>query len=558
MGKLTRRDAVFLAALFAAGVFLFGFNLGGYGLLDPDEPFYALSAREMLAGGDWLVPRLFGLPQFEKPVFFYWVLCASFRALGVSEFAARVGPALAALATVGVTYFWGRTVFGRRRPAFLAAAVLATSAEFIVISRIAFTDMWLCLFVTAAFFSFSAGLEEPSRRPAAWTLFFLFAGLGFLTKGPLGLVLPLAGVLSYLWFSGRGGLVREFPWKRGLLVFALTALPWYAAMAASHPTFLGDFFVHENLRRFFVAEHKSMDRPYFYPLGLALGLFPWTAFLPAALFFAVRRARKPAGGRFFFLLAAFAAPFFLLSLAKSKLLSYIFPVFPPAALLTGGWMDAAARSLSRGAAPRKPLLWTAAFVWGVFPPALVGGALAWCAKERLAIAAPLWAVGFTFVPLSWAALAFLAARRPRAAFAAAAAGVFAFAGIGFGFLLPAADSFLSSRSAGLACRRLAVPDGSFLLGGKMYVRGFAYYAPPGPVGVVAEFPEKTFFTKHPLPFFSKPGDLASVPTSAFPVYGLLRPKELSLLKGIAGPGYAVEVLETCGPRNLVRVTKGGA
>src|SRR5437899_7690898 len=85
------RGVVFLLLLCSV---VFWWRLGKLGLIDPDEPFYAQTAREMVATGDWMTPRIFGSPQFEKPILFYWLTAGSFEVFGESEFAARVPSAL--------------------------------------------------------------------------------------------------------------------------------------------------------------------------------------------------------------------------------------------------------------------------------------------------------------------------------------------------------------------------------------------------------------------------------------------------------------------------------
>src|SRR5262245_27056541 len=102
-----RKDLACLSALILVSGLLFGFQLGKSGLLDPDKPFYSLSAKEMLAAHDPWTPRMFGEPQFEKPILFYWVLYAAFSRLGISEFSARLGPCIAGMLTVLVVYAWG-------------------------------------------------------------------------------------------------------------------------------------------------------------------------------------------------------------------------------------------------------------------------------------------------------------------------------------------------------------------------------------------------------------------------------------------------------------------
>ena len=275
-----RKDIYCLLALLVLAGVIFGFRLGSFGLLDPDEPFYTLTAKEMLERRDPSTPVIFGQPQFEKPIFFYWMLYAFFKLFGMTNFAARLGPCLAGILTVLITYLWGRVLFKRREIAFLSAAVLATGVEFIVISRIVLTDMFLCLFVTAALASFSVGYFHLKYRKLAWIFVFIFCGLGFLTKGPLGLLLPFFGIISYLLVNDEKHLLKEIPWGWGLLAFTLTGLPWYGMMTAHHGVaFLKHFFIHENVRRYFIAEHKSSDRFLFYFVAVLMGFFPWTGFV---------------------------------------------------------------------------------------------------------------------------------------------------------------------------------------------------------------------------------------------------------------------------------------
>src|SRR5258708_17053760 len=85
--------------LFLAIAAFYRYGLGAVPLVGPDEPRYAEVAREMLARHDLITPTLGGLPWFEKPPLLYWMMMASYRVFGVSEFSARLGPAICALLT---------------------------------------------------------------------------------------------------------------------------------------------------------------------------------------------------------------------------------------------------------------------------------------------------------------------------------------------------------------------------------------------------------------------------------------------------------------------------
>lgn len=552
----TRKDMIHLCLLFALAASVLGFQLGKTGLLDPDEPFYSLTAKEMLEANDPWTPRMFGEPQFEKPIFFYWVLYASFKFLGISEFSARLGPCIAGILTVLVVYLWGRILFKRGEPAFISAAILATSGQFIVLSRIVLTDIFLCLFVTAALTFFSWGYAEPARRKFAWRMFFVFAGFGFLTKGPLGLFIPLSGVLVYAAAAREFWILKSFPWRSGLLLFSLIGLPWYILMAKTHGLgFLDHFFIHENIRRFFVAEHRGMDRWYFYPGVFLLGFFPWSAFAAAGFSSAMTRAAR---GRLdrpaLFLLTVFLVPFCFFMFAKSKLMSYIFPLYPVAALLAGVWGWKLYRSSMLGYRPAGFTHFLNAVVWGLAPAVLAAGAYFFAADQEVPIFFPLGVISLTVIPLLWAALFLFNKKKMTAAFLTALSSVVIFSVLSFGWMLPqAAKVFSSKRWAEDYGNLSGVKKSGIFLGSKMFVRGMTYYAGLKNVGVFSGQPNGGFYTPHPIPIFSNAKELLDIKEGRFPVYLLIRKKELRHLREGLEPGFSISVLEQSPFRTLVRL-----
>jgi 4-amino-4-deoxy-L-arabinose transferase-like glycosyltransferase len=118
-----RRDVVLLALLFGA---LFAWRLGSAPLVNPDEGRYAEVPREMVASGDWVTPRLDGVPYFEKPPLMYWAIAACERFLGPSEWSVRLAPALLAIGGLLLAYGATRRIYGRDA-GFWSAIVLGTS-----------------------------------------------------------------------------------------------------------------------------------------------------------------------------------------------------------------------------------------------------------------------------------------------------------------------------------------------------------------------------------------------------------------------------------------------
>src|SRR5207344_999778 len=106
--------------LFAIIAILWFVNLDSRRLVHPDEGRYAEIAREMVASGDWVTPRLNGLKYFEKPPLQYWITALAYRAFGVHEWTARLWPALAGLVTVAAAGVTGTILGGPALGAFAA------------------------------------------------------------------------------------------------------------------------------------------------------------------------------------------------------------------------------------------------------------------------------------------------------------------------------------------------------------------------------------------------------------------------------------------------------
>src|SRR5438105_525950 len=223
-----------------AGFYLWG--LGSFPLVGPDEPRYAEVAREMLARRDFITPALGGLPWFEKPPLLYWIMILSYRVLGVSEYAARLGPAICGLLTGLFVYWLGRAIDEARRNERAngeagavtttigrwSALVWLSSLGAIALSRGASFDIVLTMTVTGALASFfvyevrvRSGPGSPGGQPA-WgdgcdgvrpgssllIAFYLFAGFSLLAKGLIGFVI-IFGVVA-IYFIVR----RESPTTR--------------------------------------------------------------------------------------------------------------------------------------------------------------------------------------------------------------------------------------------------------------------------------------------------------------------------------------------------------
>ena len=265
------RKIDFLVLAFVC-VAAFWWQLGALGLIDPDEPFYAQTAHEMIQSGDWLTPQIYGAPQFEKPILYYWLLAGSFRVFGESEFSGRLPTAVFATVLTMLTWLFGSRLWNRRA-GFCAALALATGLEFCVMSRLMLTDVPLAVFFTGAIFAYwQAGRDEKQRN--LWIfVHFVCSGLAVLTKGPIGSLVPLMATVCYSLSTRRRLLYSGAGLWWGLAAYAVIVVPWYALMFAWHGRqFWDEFFVRDNFLRLIRAEHPANNHFWYYPGLLFLGL----------------------------------------------------------------------------------------------------------------------------------------------------------------------------------------------------------------------------------------------------------------------------------------------
>lgn len=338
-------------AAFAIFFCLFG-NLGAIGLLGPDEPRYAWIARAIAASGDWVTPRLYGQPWFEKPVLYYWAAAFGFFLHLPAEWAARLPSAFAALAAAVAIGWLASNHYGvgarlSSNPAILAPLLFTTTVGAIGFARAATPDMLFSALIALAMAAAAATLRrkgllhgtatESHAKPAILPLplFGAFLGLAVLAKGPAAIL--LAGGAVGLWALAtkrwRQTLWLAHPYA--IASFCLIALPWYIVCARRNPDFLRIFIFEHNFERYLTRVFQH-PQPFWFFIPITLvALLPWTALLWPAAQQALRRWREKSWpdspSLFFACWAVFPILFF--SFSQSKLPGYILPSVPPLALL---------------------------------------------------------------------------------------------------------------------------------------------------------------------------------------------------------------------------------
>ena len=218
-------------------------------LSDTSEPRYAEIARMMAQNGDWITPWFEpGKPFWGKPPLSFWAQALSFNLLGVNEFAVRFPSWLSMVATAGLLVAFTQAFFDKQIAQW-TAIIYSTSALVYVTSGAVLTDPFLVLGTTLCMTSFMM-----ARQHSSWFWrygFFVGLAIGLLAKGPLAVVLVAGPLLLWLLPDrSRFAYVKALPWKRGLLLTALLALPWYVLAEINTPGFLNYFIVGEHFLRF--------------------------------------------------------------------------------------------------------------------------------------------------------------------------------------------------------------------------------------------------------------------------------------------------------------------
>jgi len=345
-----------LLLVLACGIALFIWRLGSTGLVDETPPLFAASARAMAETGDWLTPRVNGLPRYDKPPLVYWLMGLGYLLPGQSlwnplgSWAASLPSALSSvvvmLALAATLLRWPQPspagaqgdLGGATRSAltaFSAALAFALSPLVLIWSRVAVSDSLFTATLALSLLLFWRRYADPECQ--GWWPAWLLLGLAVLTKGPVALVLVGLTLALFTWWQGEPKLLMRL-WRPlpGLVITAAVALPWYGAeLLVEGEPFWQSFFGYHNLQRFTSVVNHHLQPWWFFGPMLVVASLPFTPLLLLGLAQALARGRRqPARAS----LGPFAACWLLVvfgffTLAATKLPSYWLPATPAAGVL---------------------------------------------------------------------------------------------------------------------------------------------------------------------------------------------------------------------------------
>lgn len=314
------------------------------------EPREAAVAVSMLESGNWVLPQVYANEFAYKPPMAHWLMAAFSYPQGyVSEFTSRLPSALAFITLIGFTLiFFGRRL--RFQQAFIATLLLITCVEIHRAGMTTRVDMLLTAFMVIGLYQLYRW-EDQLELKGVPIIIPALLGCAVLTKGPVGVVLPLFVFGVYLLMLRKYSLLTIF---KALLYAGVSSmflpLLWYVSAYKQG----GDDFLNvvlaENFGRFFHLSTPNIqydlgheNGPWFNLVTLAAGFIPWTIFFFFSLF--GLKYRKPEKSfkqilkdswhgilsmekEKLFSLVAVVCILFFYSIPLSKRSTYLMPAYP--------------------------------------------------------------------------------------------------------------------------------------------------------------------------------------------------------------------------------------
>ncbi|MBV6422541.1 MAG: Undecaprenyl phosphate-alpha-4-amino-4-deoxy-L-arabinose arabinosyl transferase [Steroidobacteraceae bacterium] len=324
----------------------------GLGLRDPwpaDEPRFAVVARDMVASGDWLFPRVGGDLYQDKPPLYMWLIAAVLSVTGSMRVAFLLPSLLAAGGVLLLAYDLARRLAGRAA-ALAAALTLACTLQFVMVTRGAQIDATVCFLITLGVY----GLARHLLLGPAWGWYFVggvASGLGVITKGvgflPLLILIPWAAMRRRGW----QGLATIPPsgahWVLAPLGFLAAIALWLVPMllavlhrgSPEYAAYRDEILFHQTVTRYAAAWHHVKAWYYYLVEVIPVLWLPW----PVLAFWLVPRWRdawRARDARVWLLLAWVVLVLLFFTMSPGKRGVYVLPALPALAVAAAGALPA--------------------------------------------------------------------------------------------------------------------------------------------------------------------------------------------------------------------------
>ncbi len=345
---LNRPIPLYLIVLLSA--MLWGGEYVRRDLWEPDEARFALVSKEMKAGNHWLVPYRQGEFYSHKPPMMFWLTNALSYLVGgnIGNVAPRLPSFLGAIMALWAASRLAALWF-TNRAGWLTVLMLPSSFLFWNKGGFGQIDMLLCgLEMMAVYLLFTAKKENGCRRTF---LAYVFMGLGMLTKGPVGLIIPMGVYCTATLFSRERPAISWWHVVWGPVVALIFPGTWLllAWLQGAPEGYFTELIFSQNVGRLSGEFGGHIKPVYYYLQYLPVDFLPWTFMVPLACVALARSPEFNVSRRKLLAWIFFVVVFFSLSSSKRNL--YILLVYPAAAILLAGsvgqWSSVGARWVDR-------------------------------------------------------------------------------------------------------------------------------------------------------------------------------------------------------------------
>jgi 4-amino-4-deoxy-L-arabinose transferase-like glycosyltransferase len=305
-----------------------------------DAGKYAAISKHIYETGDLIHLQVYGEPYEQKPPFMFWLSALSFQLFGLSNFSFKLPTFLFTLAGTYATFRLGELLYNKRIGT-IASIMLISSQCMILYNNDTHTDVILTMNIVIGLWQLLKFIKE--RKWLNYFAGFIFIGFAVITKGPLGLAVPVFAVISHLLITKNYQLMWPHYWLPGLFIVATITSP---ALIGLYEHFGIDgikfFFFTNNIGRITGKYIGNSTDYFFYLHTLAYIMLPFSILI---FFSSYQEIKIWVKNKFSFSNAiegmSLAIPLFLaiLTISKAKSPNYMMPVIPLMTIIAAKWAD---------------------------------------------------------------------------------------------------------------------------------------------------------------------------------------------------------------------------
>ena len=317
------------------------FTSGIFGVIETSDARYSEIAREMFLSGDWLHPLLLNIHHYHKPPLTYQITALGYTFFGINPFGARFFLQISLLIQITLIYLIAKELKLKESIALYSALIYFSFPLVLASSSNLTTDSFLNTFVLASIYSW---IRFRQRGEIYWFYIMnIFLGLGFLTKGPVVLIIP---TLFYIFWREKLPKVELSKIDKILpiVIFISISISWFIYLALDKPIFWSYFIKHQTIERFGSnVFHRNEPFWYYWVLTPLVGA-PWLLLLPWLLWRKDRQWWRPNRSTIYSLISISFITTLFFSLSSSKRIFYILPLFGLLAILVAILIDNLSKS----------------------------------------------------------------------------------------------------------------------------------------------------------------------------------------------------------------------